>query len=88
MQNDTTQDMIESYRKIAVEDLPSYSKSEVDNELLNSQTFLTASAEHTEAGAGLEQALLYEPIDESSKPRRMLFKNLSRDNFCGSTDPY
>jgi len=31
-----TQDLIESYKKVNIEDLPSYSKSEVDNELLNS----------------------------------------------------
>jgi len=71
--SDTSQQLLETYRHVRIEDLPSYSKSEVDLELLNSQTFLTISADPGKTDSH-RAPISSEREDQSRKPRKNLFK--------------
>lgn len=80
MQNDT-QTYLDSFRNVKIEDLPSYSKSEVDFEILNDKSHLTTSAEPAQLSSNHTHPLHEGAEDRQKRVRSNLFKDSSNGDY-------
>jgi hypothetical protein len=93
MQNET-QTYLESFRRVNLEDLPSYSKSEIDLEILNEKSLLTTSAEPAQLPSNRINGLHDGAEDRQKCVRSSLFKDNSNGDYDlqlsqnSATDPY